>query len=470
MIAALEQLSPRSLAHLSRHLTGLVRTRLWLQVLVGLALGIATGVLIGPSVGWLHPATGAVVGDWLAFPGKLFLASIQMIVMPLVFASIIRGLAASDNVEQLRSAGVRVTSYFVATTAAAATLGIALAVLVEPGAFVSPDVMAGLSVERVAVDAPAPPGVEQLPQVLIDLLPGNPLGSMVEGEMLQVVIFAVVVGVALVAMPADTARPLLDLLGSLQEVCMTVVRWAMLLAPVAVFGLMAQLASRIGVGALLGLAVYVATVLAGLVTLLVAYLVIVRVFGGVGPGRFLSATREVLLLAFSTSSSAAVMPLSIRVAEQSLEVRPSIAQFVIALGATINMNGTALYQAIAAVFLAQLFGIDVSVAGLALIVAMTVGASIGSPATPGVGIVILAMVVGSIGVPPAGVALIMGVDRVLDMARTSVNVAGDLVACRLMDRWVKGSRDPQAERAEQSELDARRALTGADTLVVERRG
>jgi Na+/H+-dicarboxylate symporter len=268
---------------------------------------------------------------------------------------------------------------------------------------------------------------------------------MVEGQMLQVVIFAVVVGIALVSMAPATARPLIDVLGSVQEVCMTVVRWAMLLAPLAVFGLTAQLASRIGLASLLGMGVYVITVLIGLAILLVGYAVLVRLVSGMPMTTFLSRSREVLLLAFSTSSSAAVMPLSIRTAEDGLGVRPSLAQFVIPLGATINMTGTALYPAVAAMFLAQGFGGEGSPAGMGLVIAMTVGASIGSPATPGVGIVILSMVVTSIGVPAAGVALVMGVDRILDMARTAVNVSGDLAASRLMETW--STRSEAAARA-----------------------
>jgi len=163
-------------------------------------------------------------------------------------------------------------------------------------------------------------------------------------------------------------------------------------------------------------------------------MLILRFIVGDSPSAFLRNTRDVLLLAFSTSSSAAVMPLSIRTAEDKLKVRPSISQFVIPLGATINMNGTALYQAVATVFLAQVYGIDLSMGSMALVVAMAVGASIGSPATPGVGIVILAMVLQTVGVPPAGIALIMGVDRILDMCRTAINVTGDLLTCRIMER------------------------------------
>ncbi|MGD2168215.1 MAG: dicarboxylate/amino acid:cation symporter, partial [Gammaproteobacteria bacterium] len=293
-----------------------------------------------------------------------------------------------------------------------------------------------------AESVPAIPGAADLPDALISLLPGNPLSSIVQGEMLQVVLFSMVIGVALVSMPPKQSSPLLDLLESLQQVCMTVVGWAMRLAPIAVFGLMARLTSQIGLDALVGMAFYVATVLTGLLLLFGVYLVLLYAFARQSPIAFLRATRELLLLAFSTSSSAAVMPLSIRTAEENLHVRASIAQFVIPLGATINMNGTALYQGVAAMFLAQVYGVDISIMGMLLIVAMAVGAAVGSPGTPGVGIVILAMVLTTVGIPAEGVALIMGVDRILDMSRTSVNVAGDVVAAKLMNGWIKDDTSP----------------------------
>jgi Na+/H+-dicarboxylate symporter len=310
-----------------------------------------------------------------------------------------------------------------------------IATLFAPGRGLADDLVTQID----PTDAPTPmtpPGLDEIPGTLIRLLPGNPLGSMVEGEMLQVVIFAIIVGVALVVLTPAQSKPLLDLLTSLQHVCMTVVRWAMRLAPIAVFGLMARLTSQLGFEALIGMAFYVVTVVTGLLILLAMYLLLVAVFAGERPWHFLRSTRELLLLAFSTSSSAAVMPLSIKTAEEQLGVRSSVAQFVIPLGATINMNGTALYQGVATVFLAQVYDIDISLAGMSLIVAMAVGASIGSPATPGVGIVILAMVLNSVGIPPESVALLIGVDRILDMSRTAINVAGDLVASKLMDRWI----------------------------------
>ncbi len=445
--------APRSLRHLSVYLSGLVKGRLWLKVLIGMGLGLVVGTLLGPSVGLVAPDTGTLIGNWLAFPGQLFLASIQMIVIPLVIASVIRGLAASENLEQLRKLGLRVTLFFVVTTAIAASIGLWVGSLVNPGALLT-----GLAKPAPTVEDPtggaSMPTVGDLPQTLIGLLPGNPLDAMVEGQMLQIVIFSVIVGIALVSMAPEKARPMLDLLDSLQQVCMTVVKWAMRLAPVAVFGLMAQLTSTIGVRSMLGMGAYVLTVLLGLLLLLAVYLTFLKLVIGRSPLQFLKDTRDVLLLAFSTSSSAAVMPLSIRTAEDKLGVRPAISQFVIPLGATINMNGTALYQAVATVFLAQVYGVDLSMGSMALVVAMAVGASIGSPATPGVGIVILAMVLQTVGIPPAGIALIMGVDRILDMCRTAINVTGDLLTCQLMEN-LAGSRLPDQPEQPDAVSDGR---------------
>jgi Na+/H+-dicarboxylate symporter len=464
---SLEMLHPRSLGYLSDQLQSLVRGRLWLQVLIGMILGIGVGILIGPSVNWVKPETAATVSDWFAFPGKLFLALIQMIVIPLVFASIIRGLAATEDLEQLRKMGLRVALYFMATTALAVLIGISVATLVKPGAFID---ASGLHTSLGALPdtsvsmAPGTVKLGELPQKFIGLLPSNPLSSMVESNMLEVVIFSMVVGVALVMMSPQQSRPLLDLMGSLQEVCMTVVRWAMWLAPYAVFGLIAQLTAKLGLDALLGMAVYVGTVLVSLLLMLFAYLIIIYLAAAQRPLSFMAAIRDVLLLAFSTSSSAAVMPLSIKTAETRLGIRPSVSQFVIPLGATINMNGTALYQGAAAIFLAQIFGVELGVGGMTLIVLTAVGASIGAPATPGVGIVVLAMILSTVGIPPAGIALIMGVDRILDMSRTAINVCGDLVAAKLMDRWVGGKTTAEEQIAAEQRREEVRTATGQDVI------
>ena len=451
-----DQTRRRSLLPFAYSLQALVRGRLWLQVLVGMVLGVGTGLLIGPTTGLLSRETASVVGNWLAFPGHLFLALIQMIVIPLVFSSIIRGLCSSDDIDQLRRLGVRAVLFFVLTTAIAVTIGVALALFIRPGDYVDATNL-GLASAIGAPTEAAGSGQARLldlPAHVLTLLPSNPLSSMVESNMLQIVIFASIFCVALVVMQRDKARPVLDLLASLQEVCLTIVKWAMWLAPLAVFGLMARLTADTGPQALLGMLVYVATVLLGLGLMLGMLLVVARIYGGLSPRVFIGAAKDVMLLAFSTSSSAAVMPLSIKTAEGPLKVKKHISQFVIPLGATINMNGTALYQGVAAIFIAQVFGVEIGSAGLVLILLTSVGASIGSPATPGVGIVILSTILVSIGVPASGIALIMGVDRLLDMSRTVINVCGDLVACIVLDRMDQTDTEVTDDPAEPSRAEA----------------
>lgn len=425
--------------YLSNHLTRLVKGRLWLKVLIGMILGITTGMLIGPTTGWLPTETATTVGNWLALPGQLFLTLIQMIVMPLIFASVVRGLTSSESFEQLRKMGIGVVIYFILTTILAIIIGLSVSMLINPGSFVDASSLKASiqsTTPAMTITQGSIPTFSDLPLKLVTILPTNPLTSMVEGQMLQVVLFAMVMGVALVMMNKAQSKPLLDLMASLQEVCMTVVSWAMRLAPFAVFGLMAQLTTKIGLNAILGMGVYVGTVLLGLVVLLLFYLLLIYLIARESPFHFMRNIRDVMLLAFSTSSSAAVMPLSIKTVEEKLNVHPSVSQFVIPLGATINMNGTALYQGVATIFLAQIFGVDLGTSALLLVIVTATGASIGSPGTPGVGIVILSMVLETAGIPAAGIVLIMGVDRILDMARTAVNVCGDLVAAKLMNRWM----------------------------------
>lgn len=434
-MVSLKQFTPAPLHRLVGTLQEHLRNRLWLQVMVGMALGIATGFALGPDIAWVTPSTSAMLVEWAAFPGQLFLSTIRMMVVPLVFASIVGGLAASENTDQLKALGLRAGFYFVFSSMIAISLGLAVALIISPGKLVN---FAADAPIRIATDAAATgmPTLVEIPSALLTLLPNNALDALASGQMLQIVVFAFVVGIALVLMPIKRATPLLDLLESLQGVCMTVVSWAMKLAPIAVFGLSVQLTATVGLEALVGMAAYVGTVLFGLALLLVLYLIAVTVLGRRSPWTFLAAIRDVQLLGFSTSSSAAVMPLSMKTAEEKLGVKPAMSQFVIPLGATINMDGTALYQGIATVFLAQAYHVDLGVAGLVLIVVTTVAASIGAPAAPGVGIVILSGILTAVGIPASGVALLLGVDRLLDMARTSVNVTGDLVACVILDRWL----------------------------------
>ncbi len=453
MAHPLEFLHPRSLGLLSGKVHSLIKTKLWMKILVGMVLGILVGLLLSETFDLVERQTALTIGSWLALPGNIFLGLIQMIVVPLVFASVITGLASSDSMEQLRKVGSRLVIYFVCTTSLAITIGIVAGLVIQPGNYIDGAMMRDLGAEVPEAvtegDDLAAPAAVDIPDVLTEILPQNPLGAMVNAEMLQVVLFALIFGMALISIGTREAEPLINLLSSVQEVCMTIVGWAMLLAPVAVFGLLAQITLEVGLDALAGVIVYVVTVLTGLGFLLLMYMAIVYFLAHKSPLWFLRTIREVQLLGFSTSSSAAVMPLSIRTAEKDLEITPSISQFIIPLGATINMDGTALYQGVATVFLAQVFGVELSLAAMVLVVVTAVGASIGTPATPGVGIVILSMVLQSVGIPTAGIALIIGVDRILDMSRTALNVTGDLTAALVMDRWFGSKDDDQDTQLEQ---------------------
>ena len=251
-----------SVSRLALRLSGFVRGRLWLQVLVAMCVGVATGMAIGPTGGWLAPQTAQLIGNWVAMPGYLFLAMVQMIVIPLVVASIILGMTSSHDMQQLRTMGLRTGLFFLFTTLVAALIGVVMALTVEPGTYLQVAELPASVAGDAAGSAAAAPSLSTLPTRIVGIVPTNPLAASVEQNMLQVVVFAIFVGVALVTMDGKLARPLIDLLGAVQEVSMVVVRWAMYLVPLAVFGLMTQLTARMGLDALLGMGVYVVTVLA----------------------------------------------------------------------------------------------------------------------------------------------------------------------------------------------------------------
>jgi Na+/H+-dicarboxylate symporter len=444
----------RSLLHLTGKLRVLIRQRLWLQVLIGMFLGIGVGVSIGPTAGLMDPYTAVLVGNWLALPGKLFLLAIQFVVVPLVVASVIRGIAAPEADMSLKQLGGWTVGFFLSTTLVAVAIGLAVALILAPGRYIEGHALDAVMSTQDSPEAEAPaampsgaqlPKAEEIPDFITSLFPRDPLTTFISGNMLQIVLTAVIIGIALVTTPSEQRKPLLDLLSSIQAACMVIVGWVLRFAPIAVFGLLAHITARIGLSALLGTGVYVATVLLGLLILFLTYLAIAVFVGRRNLRSFLGDIREVALLAFSTSSSAAVMPLSLSTAEHKLKVRPSVARFVVPLGTTINMGGTALYQGVATLFLAQVFQVDIGVFGMLLIVVMATGAAIGSPGTPGVGIVILATILNSVGIPAAGIAIILGVDRLLDMCRTVVNVTGDLVACVTIDHHFKGPIELEEE-------------------------
>ena len=412
-------------------LHNLIEGRLWLKILIGMFLGIGIGLLLGPDLDLIDRSTAESTGNWLALPGHLYLTMVQMIIIPLILASVIRGIA-DNNLEQVKKLGGRIIIYFLITTITAITIGISVASFIRPGDYIQAD---NLKIKKeIVLQEQEDINWQNLPQNITRVLPGNPIEAMVKKEMLQVVIFAIIFGIALINIPSGNARPLLELFQSLQSVLLTIVSWAMHLAPFAVFGLLAQVTMQIGIETLLGMGVYIFTVLFGLFFLFLFYMTIVTFVAKRNPIEFLKNIWSVQLLAFSTSSSAAVMPLSIKTAEEDLGIRKSTSHFIIPLGATVNMDGTALYQGVTTIFLAQVFGVDLGLSALIMLVIVAVGASIGTPATPGAGTIILSTILLSVGIPPAGIALVLGVDRILDMCRTALNVTGDLVACTVMEK------------------------------------
>jgi len=432
---------PRSLLKLSDHLTRFIEGQLWLKVIIAMFLGVGFGMLIGPTAGLLSSQTSEVVAGWVALPGRLFLLGIQFVIAPLIIASVIRGIAAGGESENLSRLGSFALIFFVVSTLLAVVIGIAIALLVQPGAFIDSELIRQVTDREAGtartIATSTMPGLKELPEVVLGLFPKDPLTTFVSGNMLQTVISSLIIALALVALPSREKKPLLDLLASVQSVCMVIVGWVLRFVPIAVFGLLANISARIGIATLLATSVYVFTVLAGLLLLLFVYVCVISFFSRTSPRYFLTNAREVMLLALSTSSSAAVMPLTLSTTEEKFGVRSGITRFVVPLGTTINMAGTALYQGVATLFLAQVFQVEIGISGMIMIVVMATGASIGSPGTPGVGIVILATILESVGIPAAGIVLIMGVDRILDMCRTSVNVTGDIAAAITLNNLIK---------------------------------
>ena len=408
-----------------------IRTRLWAQVVFGMLAGIAVGIVLGPASGLLDEQAAEILGNWLALPGQIFLGLIAMVLVPLVFTSIVGGLTGAQSGAELKAVGLRLAGYILATTFAAAWIGVGLARWLQPGAG-----LAG------TFDSNLPEPTEEggrlfdaarAPDIIAQILPTNPTASIVQGDMLAVVVLAVLVGIAALQVDRAKVTPFLGFLDALLSIAMTIVKWAMFLAPYAVFGLMAQLVMRVGLDTVIGMSSYVGTVLLGLLFLLGIYLLLVALLGGMGPRQFLETSGSTLLLAFSTSSSSAIMPMTIQTARR-LGVPASLANLVVPLGATMNMAGTALYQTVAILFLAQMSGIELSMGETLLITATLVASSIGAPGTPGVSIAILVSVAAGFGIPTAGLVIILGVDRLLDMSRTTVNVAGDLVASLVLGK------------------------------------
>lgn len=426
----------RSLNYLSKYLFRLVRSRLWLQVIVALILGIVLGIAFNPSSGMVSSDFSEKVAPWFDFPGAVFMKLVQMVMIPLIFSSIISGIINNTG-NNLKTMGLGLMVYFILTTTVAISIGILLISIMQPGKMIFE--LGGFPGSSKPDVEPVAQSIQfnHIPDAIANLIPTNPLEAMLSGEMLGVVVFTIIIGVAITQLNQQTIKPIINAIQALQKICMIVISWAMLIVPYAVFGMMVALLSRVGLEVLFGLGYYMSAVLLGLLLLVVFYLLLLLLITKSNPFKFLSAIKDAQLLAFSTASSAAVMPLSMKIADEKLKVNSAVSDFVIPIGATINMDGTALFQCATALFIAQSYGIDLSFINLIFITVTIVGASIGTPSIPGGGVIILASVLKSIGIPGEGLIVVIGIDRILGMFRTAVNVTGDLTATKLFDFWFK---------------------------------
>jgi len=389
---------------------------------------------------WPIPISG--LGDtlvtWTKPIGDAFMRLIKMVIVPLVFASLLVGVASLGDIRKLGRMGVRTLGLYMGTTAAAVSIGLAVAHLINPGSFIDERSRVALQAQfegaasgTADAAAEAPSTVENL----LNIIPGNPIESLVSGDMLQVIFFAVLFGVALTFLDNKNGQPVVTLMDRIQNAMVVIIHIVMKIAPYGVAALVAEVVGTSGFSVLKGLFVYGLAVLIGLALHgVLVYGVIVKYLAKLPIMGFLRAARPAQLIAFSTSSSSAALPVSMECAEENLGVSNPVASFVIPLGSTVNMDGTALYQGVAAIFIAQVFQMDLSFGDQVGIVATATMASIGAAGVPGAGMVTLAMVLTASGIPTVGVALILGMDRLLDMFRTGLNVTGDLAVTAAMAR------------------------------------
>ncbi|MFS0820292.1 dicarboxylate/amino acid:cation symporter [Bacillus sp. 1P02SD] len=377
------------------------------QILIAFILAIIVGAIVGPSVEVVRPL------------GDLFLRMIKFIIVPLVLASLVVGVAGTGDIKKIGRMGGITFFYYLLTTAFAVTIGLIIANIFSPGKGL--DIVA--TTEKA--DPAEAPGVID---TLLNIIPTNPIASLVNGDMLQIIFFAIFLGLGITIL-GDKAKTVYNFFDELAEIMYKITAIVMKLAPIGVFGLIAPTVGEYGVSVLLPLLKVILVVYLGCILhAVITYSISVKVFAKMNPLKFFKGVAPASLVAFSTTSSSGTLPITIKNTEENLGVSRKVSSFVLPLGATINMDGTALYQGVCVLFIAQFFGIDLSFAQQLTIVLTATLASIGTAGVPGAGLIMLTMVVTSVGLPVEGIALIAGIDRILDMIRTSVNVTGDASA------------------------------------------
>ncbi len=401
----------------------LLKLQLYTKVLIGLVAGVLFGMLAG-QLGFSD-----FVSSYIKPIGSAFIKLISMIVIPLVFASLLVGTSSLNDIRKLGRIGVKTMAYDLCTTVIAICIGLLLANTLRPGAGLSEQTRTKLiqsspeeSVAPIDTDLKKP----TITDILLNIIPTNPVRAFVEGRMLQIIFFALMTGICLGLIPSERGRPVIDFFEGVNDVIIKMVHIIMKLAPYGVFALISAVVADFGLDVLFVLLKYSLVVVTGLVLhVAIVYSLAIKIFSKQKVRTFFRGIRPAQLIAFSSASSSATLPVTMECTEKNLGVPRQIASFALPLGATINMDGTALYQGVSTVFIAQVYGLSLNPIQQLTIVLTAVLASIGTAGTPAAGVITLAIVLKSIGVPLEGIALIMGVERILDMCRSVVNVTGD---------------------------------------------
>ncbi|ABR49314.1 sodium:dicarboxylate symporter [Alkaliphilus metalliredigens QYMF] len=379
------------------------------KIFIGLIAGIVAGLALAGAPDF--------VDNFIAPIGSVFINMIGMVIVPLVFSSLIVGAASIGDAKTLGRIGGKTLAYYLFTTAFAVSIGLLLGKLINPGA--------GLSIPTDAAAAAASEA-PKLVDTIVNMIPRNPLQGLVSGSMLQIIVFALFLGVGFTAVPGDKGKPFINFFDSLAEIMYKITAMIMNFAPYGVFGLITPVVAKNGPAVLLPLIkVVIAVYLGCIIHAVLVYSSAVSVVGKISPMKFFKAIAPAAITAFSTTSSAGTLPVTMKSCKEGLGVSDKIASFVLPLGATINMDGTALYQGVCALFVAQVYGVALTGGQIGTIILTATLASIGTAGVPGAGLIMLSLVLTSVGLPLEGVALIAGIDRVLDMARTTVNIVGD---------------------------------------------
>ena len=409
---------------------------LWLQVVISLIVGLSVGLILGDDVGMgIDDENLDFATSYLKIPASIFVSLIYMIIVPLIFSSIVVAVNSLGTTEKLKTLGLGVASYFVITTTIAILVAVFLASFIAPGNILDISALQesyDLSDKDMKINEGF--SLDDIPNAVANIIPKNPITSYLEGQMLSILVFALIIGLSMTAIPKESSRPVLDLLESIQKITLHILLFSMKIVPFAVFGLIVGMVSKIGLESMAGLGVYMITVVLGLGIMLSVYLIILKLVAKRPISQTFSKFRNPQTVSFSTASSMATMPVTLKTAEEELKIDNRVSKFVIPFGTTVNMDGTALYQVIAVFFLAQLFSIELSPLAILVIIITSLLASIGTPAVPGAGTIVLSTILITVGIPPVGILLLLSVDRILDMIRTMVNVTGDLTACCVFDK------------------------------------